>query len=326
MRTPTPLPATLASVFAVAQGRLDGLSPRRLRAPDLAAPFHGVRTRTNANEPDFADDPWERQRQQRVAHAREYAPLLRPGTFFSHETAAALHGAPIPYELHNGVITDGRDLSVHVSVLGDGPIPRGAGVRGHRADPQTSAVVSLGGIRIANAATTWASLGATLRVPDLIAVGDFFCRVWREGVGRPHAGRPPIATRAELRAALTSGRRLGNPKLREAFDYIREDSWSPRESHLRYLLVSAGLPEPELNADVHSRTGRFIGCFDLVWRKHKLAADYHGQQHAAQYSSDVERGSRLRAEPGWRYLEVTSESMRIEAMLVQRFLRMLRIG
>jgi len=45
---------------------------------------------------------------------------------------------------------------------------------------------------------------------------------------------------------------------------IREDSWSPRESQVRCLLVDAGLPEPEPNVDVFDDHGRFIGCVDLA--------------------------------------------------------------
>ncbi|MGM7698905.1 hypothetical protein [Microbacterium sp. A84] len=38
----------------------------------------------------------------------------------------------------------------------------------------------------------------TLPVIDLVALGDYFCRQWRAGYGRPNAGRAPLATRDEL--------------------------------------------------------------------------------------------------------------------------------
>ncbi|NKF31500.1 hypothetical protein HER21_34230, partial [Pseudomonas sp. BGM005] len=109
---------------------------------------------------------------------------------------------------------------------------------------------------------------------DLVALGDHFCRVWRDGFGRPDVGRRPLSTRDELGAMLSAGRRTGIRHLRQALELIREDSWSPLESAIRCHLVMAGLPEPRLNHDVYDAEGRFVACVDLAYPGKKIAVEY----------------------------------------------------
>ncbi|MGG1910294.1 hypothetical protein AB1285_25935 [Microbacterium sp. NRRL B-14842] len=52
-------------------------------------------------------------------------------------------------------------------------------------------------------AATWVSLG-TLPLADLVALGDYFCRRWRPGVGRPDVAWQPWATIDELREMLAA--------------------------------------------------------------------------------------------------------------------------
>lgn len=152
----------------------------------------------------------------------------------------------------------------------------------------------------------WAQLGAW-NIIDLVALGDFLCRVHRPGYGRLEAGRSPFTTIDELRATVAAGRWGHVRRLREALDLIREDSWSPRESRLRLHIIFAGMPEPLLNHDVYDDHGRFVGCVDLAYPDRKIAIEYHGVLHSRQYAADVERIAALRA-AGWTVIEVTSAS------------------
>lgn len=280
-----------------------GVDAGRLRRADLDAPFRGVRSqRVEADHDDL--DAFGRQSAERRMQAHRYAPRLRPGQFFSHETAVALLGGPVPLVTARGTPADGASLPVHVSTLGDGPLVRAAGVRAHRADPRVARPVRSGDLRFADAATAWGQLGAWSLI-DLVALGDFACRVWRAGPGRPDAGKRPLATVDALRAQLRFGRRTGIHRLRTAVELIREDSWSPRESMLRCRIVLAGLPEPALNQDVYDDRGRFIACVDLAYPDRKVAIEYHGTSHHARYAADVERVAALRA-AGWTVIEVTS--------------------
>lgn len=281
------------------------------------APFHGVRSKRVAVKTEGLD-AFDKQAVERRVQARLYASRLKPGQFFSHETAVALLGGPLPlvYDEKTGGPLDGTALVVHVSTLGDGPLVRAAGVAGHRADPRVTQVYDAGEFRAAMGATAWAQLGA-LSVLDLVALGDYFCRIWRTGPGRPDAGRPSLATIDALRAQLVHGRRPGIHRLRSALELIREDSWSPRESRLRCLIVFAGLPEPLLNHDVYDLHGRFLGCVDLAYPHLKVAIEYHGVIHSESYARDVERIAALRA-AGWTVIEVTNDLFHRSDELIRR--------
>ncbi|REJ07840.1 hypothetical protein DY023_02425 [Microbacterium bovistercoris] len=312
-----PLPDELDQRFGIAVASASGVARNRMRASDLDIPFPGVRRRILHDLPDPPFDPYERQAHERLERALDYAPRLTDAQFVSHESAAAVLGAPLPMVLdEHGEIADLSRASVHVSVLGTGPLPRCSGVIGHRANPETTRVGTARGIRISDAATTWASL-AHLQVPDLVAVGDYFCRRWRPGVGRKHVGRRSFCTIDDLRKVTTGGRRRGIIRLREAVELVREDSWSPRETKLRLMLCEAHLPEPQLNIDVRDDDGRFLGCVDLAYPELKVAIEYQSMLHGPRYAADVERIAALRA-AGWIVIEVTSELFRRPDEIVRR--------
>lgn len=293
------LPEGLGERFRVGDALRAGAGIGRLRGPDLVRPFHGVRVRAEPSE----DDTRER-RIRRLAEA--YTPKLGSDQFFSHTTAAVLWGAPVPL----------RDERIHVSVLGNGSLPRAAGVQGHRVQPGMAMTRTRAGLRVASPATTWAMLGE-LEVVDLVVLGDYLCRVWRAGRGRRHVGRPSLATLDHLRIALEAGRRPGAARLRAALPRIRTDSWSPRESLTRCIIVDGGLPEPLLNQDIWTDRGEFLACLDLCYPELKIAIEYHGAMHSETYAQDVERLARVRAE-GWLVIEVTNALVAHPTTLVAR--------
>ncbi|WP_292697431.1 hypothetical protein [Microbacterium sp. 69-10] len=305
MRRPIPLPDGLGARFRVRDAVDAGATLTHLRRAGLDAPFWGIRS--IPVDPDLSElDPFARQAAERRMKARAFIPRLGDGQFYSHETAAALLGGPLPLRwLAPGVAADGRDLDVHVSSFGEGPIPRANGIHGHRANVACRFFVARDGAQIARPETAWAQLGGSLSVIDLVTLGDFFCRMWREGYGRRDAGTPPLTTIDRLRSTMNGVRWRGIRRLREAIELVREDSWSPRESAVRFHLVTAGLPEPALNVDVFDDFGLFLGCVDMAYPDQKVAVEYHGELHHAQYAADVERMAALRA-AGWTIIEVTS--------------------
>ena len=313
MRTPRPLPPGLGSVFSFGEAREAGVTRDRLYRGDLTAPFRGVRSQnqTIATTDATGHDDFETHVRMVRALALAYAVRMRPVEFFSHLTAAQLWGAPSP--LASGALLD-------VAVFGNDPLPRSRGVRGHRANAQTTRTTTLNGLRLASPASVWASLGV-LPVEDLVVIGDYFCREWRDGFLRPDPGRRPLTTRTKLAAALDAGRRVGAARLRTALGMIREDSWSPRESLCRILLTTAGLPEPMLNLDVDGPLG-FLACVDMAYPKYRVAIEYQGQQHGARYAKDVERIEALRA-AGWIVIQVSSALLARPSDLVDRVRRAL---
>lgn len=146
-----------------------GVGAERLRRGDLRRPFHGARARDGAAVDRSKLDAFARQAADHRTRAAEYAPLLRPGQFFSHDTAAAIWEAPLPLVTEDSEPVDGADLPLHVSTLGSGPLARTRGVQAHRADPRTSTSVLHDGMPVVDPATTWASLGSlrpSPAVPD----------------------------------------------------------------------------------------------------------------------------------------------------------------
>lgn len=311
------LPEQLGDVFDVHEAYAAGVGRGRLDGGDLDIPFPGLRARIAPDPSDPApDNPYLRQRLARAERARLYARRMPDTQHISHESAAALWGGPLPLAFGpDDRIAEASDLPVHVTVIGGGPLPRVAGVARHRGRPDRTFTTERDGIRLATPATTWASLGA-LSVVDLVALGDYFCRAWRPGHGRPTPGRAPLATIDELRAASRSGRRIGSGRLRQAIEWIREDSWSPRESAVRCVLMGAGLPEPELNVDIYHE-GRFLGCADMVYASRRVIVEYHGMLHGASWAADVERIAAFRA-AGWTVIEVTAPLLRRPDDLIAR--------
>ena len=69
----------------------------RLSGRDLARPFPGIRVRAPASpENGTTEDSYELQRLARVEAAAVYAHRMPVNQHISHESAAALWGAPLP--------------------------------------------------------------------------------------------------------------------------------------------------------------------------------------------------------------------------------------
>lgn len=276
MPRPRPLPSTLDDAgFRVADARLAGVTPRRLRASDLEAPFHGVRI------------------SRRTLDARAliiaYAPKLRPGEAISHASALALVGVPSPSR---------STRAVHVTTTTSAhERARGAGVHGHEMPAGRLRIGVVGTVRTVHPVDAWCQLGATLSVRELVGIADALTR-----------RKAPISTRAALLDAVEawSGRR-GVRRLRAAADLTRERTDSPRETELRLDAAEAGLPEPEVNGEIRDRLGRFVAFGDLVYREFWTVLEYDGEQHRlddAQFARDVERLETL-ARLGWTVIRVT---------------------
>lgn len=286
------IPTELGRTFAVATALRHGVSASRLRGSDLDRPFHGVRSIRVAGDQDadIAALVWDR--------AFSFAERMSRHEFFSHMTSAVLWGLPLP-----GL----RSLDLDVGVFAPHRLPRGRGVRGHQLRSALGAVVEHPGasVRLLDPASTWASLGAHLHPYDLVAVGDAITREWR----LPE-GQPPLATLAELEAAVLAGRRVGVGALRLALPRVRTRSASRPETWLRLRLVDAGLPEPELNLAVPLGRGVYV-ALDLAYPFRQVGIEYEGDHHRtdpAQWLRDIERYEML-ADAGWRIVRVTRRDL-----------------
>jgi hypothetical protein len=274
MPEPRPLPDDLPR-RAIRRSDADGagLRPGRLRRRDIRRPFHGVQIVGSFGS------------LQERCHA--YRVRMKPGQAFSHQTAALLHGLPLARAFE-------EELDLHVSVVMPGRAPTTRGVVGHRiriAPP----VVDLGGLPVVRADEAWAQLGPLLALDELIVLGDAVLWADRSLQDPMHA-----AARVPYRPA--------RERLQKALREIRSGCASPGETRVRLLLVRAGVPEPELNAEVRL-PGETVHP-DLVWRDRRVALEYEGDGHREreQFQYDVGRYARLR-EAGWTVIQVTAADL-----------------
>ncbi|WP_342001043.1 hypothetical protein MRBLWH7_001661 [Microbacterium sp. LWH7-1.2] len=271
--------------FSVSQGRAAGLGRGALAGGSYDKPFHGVRQRALPGD-DPTRKPSDRDLLKRMC--QQYAVRLRPGQFFSHETALVLRGAPAP---------DGWTPVVHVSVYRPASPPRTKGVVGHRLGLRTPARTSAFGLPLEHPARAWVQTGALWDADDLVAAADYLV-----------ARRRRLATIEELRAEVAF---LGRQSLAGVVDLVRVGSESPRETRLRLVLVRAGLPEPQLNVDVVAADGRFIARVDLAYPALRIAIEYDGRGHAEsaeQFARDADRWDDLR-DNGWHLVRILSHHL-----------------
>ncbi|MGG7306141.1 DUF559 domain-containing protein [Curtobacterium sp. AB451] len=258
---PRPLPPALRNrAFDVHAADRAGVSRQRLRRSDLVRPTRSIR--------------WPRDRPpDAVQRIRALRPVLLPGQFISHVSAAVLWGLPVP-------VDDGAP--VHVTSPIPTAQPRRTGVVGHRITPDRADVVERWGMPASTPAALWVDCGAMLTIDELIVLGDAI-------VTEPRCR----TTIDDLRSALVrAGARAGVRKLRTAIELVRVGAGSPQETRARLAIVRAGLPEPELQVEVRDEAGSFIGRVDMAYPRHRVLIEYEGDHHrtdAAQWASDLRR-------------------------------------
>ena len=118
----------------------------------------------------------------------------------------------------------------------------------------------------------------------------------------------------------------GVQRARRVAPLVRSDVASPRESEVRWHLGRAGLPEPELNADIYDAHGRWLARGDLVFREWKVLVEYDGWQHerdAQQRQWDHLRREQLEA-AGWTVVVITTADLRDPVRVVARVRQALR--
>lgn len=327
MRHAIPLPAELDSAFTRAQGLAASLSPKQLRRADLLIPFRGIRMVSSAaHDQDGQEDPFRDGAADAVrALASAYALALPPGVHLSHSTAAVLHGIPLPRHAFAQTTDAALPLAdrvlIEASMPRPGRAPRGARVRGHQTRPPREPTTLCEGIPVATPAAAWAGLAARVGVEDLVAIGDAIVRIPRIPGPLGRELRAPLGTFAELDAVIAAGRRPGIRRLREARTLIRIGTASPKETQLRLALTTAtGLPAPDLDVDVYSGDGVFLGCSELAYPQFRVAVEYEGDYHRKdrrRWYRDIDKYQSYAA-AGWRVLQVTAPHLRRPQEVVAR--------
>ena len=240
----------------------------------------------------------------RELQARAASPLI-----FALSTALKLLCIDVPNELNHDelvVVADSQKTRRRI-----------AGVRCVYWSYPTR-LVHLEGITCVAPDTPWLMYARRSRLESLVLLGDAFMR--RDSDQRWMTLRDfrdsCHATHEQIRKAK---RRMpaGTVNSRRAMVLMRENTDSVRESELRLMLLSYGLPMPQVNPHVDIRNdtgqanvgGRRRFFLDLAYSECKVAVEYDGKQHASNWEEDVRRRTLLE-DAGWMCVNVTWNDMR----------------
>jgi uncharacterized protein DUF559 len=120
-----------------------------------------------------------------------------------------------------------------------------------------------------------------------------------------------MAIHSDLTDAATLGRHAeaakglaGASRLR-TLGLLAAPAESPMETRLRWLLIQAGLPLPEVQRDLRDGDGRFIGRADLYYPAARLVLEYDGGNHRDRLVEDNRRQNLL-INAGFRLLRFTA--------------------
>lgn len=263
-----PLPAELGPSFAVADALAAGATPSRLRALDLARPFHGVRQRKVVEAHDASPEA------ALLRLIAQYACRMTQHEFFSHTAAAVLWGLPLP-------IASLRAGSLDVSVVAPRRAPAAAGVSGHSVTPGLAHVVThpVRGVRVSTPASTVALL------ESLTSALDAGRRVGRD---RLRAALPRLSTRARSRAETWLRLTVidaGLPEPEVNYDVVDGGRWLGQVDlaypELRIAIECEGqhhLTDPLQWAEDIARMDRLV---EAGWRVIRVTTSQDGAAEAA---------------------------------------------
>ncbi len=208
------------------------------------------------------------------------APSLSPNTYFSHASAAVIHGLPL-------LAKRTKELVAVRTGGGHGTITPTLHARIAHLEPHE--VTTVDGLPVTTLTRTVADLARTLPFPEAVMVAD-------AGLAR---GLDP----AELLALTEKGR--GCRMARRALLFADPRAESPGESLSRVRIDAAGLPAPVLQRKVYSVNGIFLARVDFCWEEFGVIGEFDG---ATKY------GELLK--PGQSPSEVILDEKRREQLLL----------
>jgi hypothetical protein len=196
---------------------------------------------------------------------------LRVGHWFSHETAALIHGLPLwrlPSDVH--VVQHYRASSRAAS-----------DVRRHTLPVVPRERTMIDGLPVTTLERTLADCVTTLPALDGLVLAD---AARRRGVD------------VETVAATVRRRYRGGARGALVLDLSDPGAETAWESWLRYVALWAGLPRPETQVEVQTRLGTF--WVDLGWLEHGVLAEYDGlvKYRDGELSAEHDGASALVAE------------------------------
>jgi len=210
----------------------------------------------------------------------EWRRVLPPETVLVGATAAGMHGLDL-----------GRE---HVEIA----VPASRGTRSRRGllvrhlMLPAGDVVTVRGVPVTTLHRTLRDMCVVEPAVEALVALDMAIRLRR-------TTKPALRSYVSGVAGLPGARRL-----RRLIE-LAEPAESPMETRLRWLLISAGLPRPEVQVDLRDGDGDFVGRADLYYRASRLVIEYDGGNHRERLVSD-DRRQNLLINAGYRILRFTA--------------------
>src|SRR5829696_743623 len=228
-------------------GYTAGELSRLVRKGDL------TRIRRGAYGPPATEslDPMEQHRRL----VRATFPLLAPDAVVSHTSAAALHGLPLfattltRMQLTRAEIPGGKARSA---------------IQLHAASLDVREVAVIDGISVTTLPRTVADLARSLSFEQAVIAGDAALRF---GLSRDEAEDGLLRMR----------RWPGVVQARRVMRFLDGRSESPGESRSRVGFLTARIPSPEPQYEVHDERGRLIARTDFAWEQFHTLGEFDGK-------------------------------------------------
>lgn len=236
-------------------------------------------------------DPW----------TRAAAALLSAGAraVLARETAAFVHGC-------TGVDT----LLTHVLVPYGCAVRSRRGLAVHHGGFFACDVVLRSDLRVLPLDRVVADLLCGSSPPHALAVAD-------EALGLAGAEHPEFRRAVGSRLAARQDPR-GTVRAAGLLDLASERVASPAESWMRWLIIDAGLPVPEVNWSLRGPDGREHFRLDLAWPMLRVCLEYDGRgAHAGRGDEDEARAAELRRR-GWIVVRADSADLSSPTRLFEK--------
>lgn len=193
---------------------------------------------------------------------RSTVPRLRSPAAVSHQSAVVLHGLPawsVPLD------------RVHATRAGTGGGRTSGKLRLHVSPLDEHETMQIGDLTVTTPERTMDDIARTLDVEQAVPILD---QALRTGLCTP-AGLAEARERA--------ARWPGGPQAARALRFADGRSTNVGESRSRLALHRAGLPAPELQWDVRTPEGRFLGRVDFAWPAFGVVGEFDGRAKYTEY-------------------------------------------
>src|SRR5438132_2605756 len=207
--------------------------------------------------------------------------LLPSGAIFSGATAAWIIG--LDFDPAN---------PVEIVVPPDSGVRSPPGLSARRCAVASSEAVVVRGLRATTLFRTLRDLCVQWPAVEALVAIDMAVRLGLTDQG------------ALARHAGAASGRPGAHRLR-TLAMLAASAESPMETRLRWLLIQAGLPRPEVQTDLRDGDGRFVGRVDLYYPASRLVLEYDGGNHRDRLVEDNRRQNLL-IKAGFRLLRFTA--------------------